>query len=254
MTINRHADRAFTLLELLVAIAIIALLAAILLPAVSATKRKAQRMVCANNLRQINFGLRMYSDDANDRTPRTAATNRLNRIANWTGYKQLMKSYVGLNGASSSHDVLFACPADTFCYKKINRQITSVAESLHDQTFSDFSSYGFNGGNADTNLPANLITPNKQHPFLGIAGHLLNTIKNPTRTVLVAEVPAYTPFSWHQRKSKLEFNDARNTLSFVDGHVGYLKIYWNSTPTNFYLPPACAYNPPPQYDYQWDDE
>ena len=59
----------FTLVEMLVVIAVIAILAALLLPAISNAKRKAQRIACTNNLRQIALGVRMYSDDSHDASP-----------------------------------------------------------------------------------------------------------------------------------------------------------------------------------------
>jgi prepilin-type N-terminal cleavage/methylation domain-containing protein len=95
-TLFRHA---FTLIEMLVVIAVIAILAALLLPALHTVKDSAKRTACLNNLSQINLGVRMYCDDSNDATPasRGTATN-----APWIAYKELMKSYVGLHGASSS--------------------------------------------------------------------------------------------------------------------------------------------------------
>ena len=61
--------RAFTLLELLVTIAVIGILAALLLPTLSRAKRAAQGASCASNLRQLIQAWFMYSDENNGQLP-----------------------------------------------------------------------------------------------------------------------------------------------------------------------------------------
>ncbi len=53
----------FTLIELLTAIGIIAILAALLLPVLGRAKRRARQIVCLNNLRQVGMAFSMYAGD-----------------------------------------------------------------------------------------------------------------------------------------------------------------------------------------------
>jgi prepilin-type N-terminal cleavage/methylation domain-containing protein len=106
---------AFSLIELLVVVAIVAILAALLFPAISAAKAKAQRTVCINNLHQINLGIHMYLDDQSNGSPgNTNATH--SPFVSWTDYRQLINNDLGIKGASSPQDKVFACPADKFFY------------------------------------------------------------------------------------------------------------------------------------------
>jgi prepilin-type N-terminal cleavage/methylation domain-containing protein len=64
-----HNDRGFTLLELLVVTAIIAILAALIFPALGRAKQTAQGITCLNNGKEVMLAMQMYSSDANDLFP-----------------------------------------------------------------------------------------------------------------------------------------------------------------------------------------
>jgi prepilin-type N-terminal cleavage/methylation domain-containing protein len=253
---NSKAAKGFTLIELLVVIAVIAILAALLLPVVSAAKKRAKRATCLNNLRQMSLGVRMYSDDSNDASPSPGGAST-NPVTLYSGYKALMKSYVGLNGASSRRDRLFACPADTFFPNDFITNAPSpkryVQESLHDDPFFDFSSYAFNGGD---NATRTIMIGSNSIPITrpGLSGVKMSSVKHPSRTLLVTEGSALWPWSWHEPSPLTQFNDAKNVVSFVDGHVHYITVYWKSSHPTGTLSFAALYDPPAAYDYQWSPD
>jgi prepilin-type N-terminal cleavage/methylation domain-containing protein/prepilin-type processing-associated H-X9-DG protein len=61
--------KAFTLVELLIVIAVIAILAAILLPTLERAKGRGQRIACANNLKQLQAGWHLYVGDNHGKMP-----------------------------------------------------------------------------------------------------------------------------------------------------------------------------------------
>src|SRR5688572_914495 len=71
MSIVRHrrAARAFTLVELLVVIGIIALLVSILLPSLNQAREKARRIQCANNVRTFGQAVNLYANQYKGRVP-----------------------------------------------------------------------------------------------------------------------------------------------------------------------------------------
>ncbi len=84
--------RRFTLIELLIVISIIAILAALLLPALNKARDKATEIRCASNLRQIGTYLNLYIDGNNDFIP--AINCNISRTAYGKWQDMLMMLYM----------------------------------------------------------------------------------------------------------------------------------------------------------------
>jgi prepilin-type N-terminal cleavage/methylation domain-containing protein/prepilin-type processing-associated H-X9-DG protein len=78
-----RASRAFTLVELLVAIAIIAILAGLLLSALGRAKASAQTISCRNNLRQWGQATLFFVADNNDFLPKDGTPNGTSVKEGW---------------------------------------------------------------------------------------------------------------------------------------------------------------------------
>ncbi len=110
--------RAFTLIELLVVIAIIGILAAMLLPALSSAREKARSTTCVSNLRQINLGIRLYTDDNGGHMPTPSYGAGVNEFGDPVGpWPKLLDRYMPRRtptGVNPPPNRVFTCPSAIF--------------------------------------------------------------------------------------------------------------------------------------------
>ena len=234
MNLNRQKNTAFTLIELLVVIAIIAILAALLLPVLSRAKASGKRIACVSNVRQINLAAHLYADDHGD-----AIAYYTNKI--YFAYKENILPYLGGIGNASSNNAVFVCAADDFdMASPISSWISepSAGRGFCNQMWSHFSSYWFNG-----------LTRGSNTNDAGMARKPFASVREPTKTELIGEISGGMGLSSHDRRQALQFQDARNVMSFVDGHVSYIKMFWNGQSGLDGFP--ALNDPPDGYEYKW---
>ena len=103
---RRNHAVCFTLIELLIVIAIIAILAAMLLPALGEAREKARAISCVNNLKTINTALVLYAGDYNEWLP-PHHTNDNGAVGFF--WPEMLLPYVGLK--KGKLNTCFTCPS-----------------------------------------------------------------------------------------------------------------------------------------------
>jgi hypothetical protein len=222
---SKLSMKAFAFPDLLLAVAGLALLGAVAAPMLVKNRAAGQRVTCVANLKQVTGAVLKYANEHGDALP--AETTRRGGI--WWWYKEDVKGYLGLTGASSKSDKVFACPGD--------RGYDDPGPFWSNSKF-DFGSYNFNG----VNIPG---VPN-------IAGRAVGSIKDPHLTLLMMEWTAHGPLSWHNsrtgRKNAPFYDGAESVVGFVDGHVDFIKIHYDG------INPAYTRDPAPGYRYKYSGD
>jgi prepilin-type N-terminal cleavage/methylation domain-containing protein len=117
---NMEKRKGFTLIELMVVIAIIGILIGLLLPAVTRMRESARRTACANNLHQIGMGMSSYAGDYDENFPcvRSNVVNATTPMQAGDGCRSLGLLYPSYIDNSKT----FSCPSKSSVYR--NFEIT----------------------------------------------------------------------------------------------------------------------------------
>jgi prepilin-type N-terminal cleavage/methylation domain-containing protein/prepilin-type processing-associated H-X9-DG protein len=108
---------AFTLIELLAVIAVVAILAGLLMPATARAKGKAYNIVCVNNLRQLGVAARLYAEDNETHMPRAEIlpSEPIDPAQPLPRISDVLGPYVGKAvGTNTNSAAVFKCPSDRY--------------------------------------------------------------------------------------------------------------------------------------------
>lgn len=190
--------KAFTLVELIVVIAIFAVLVALILPEMGGKKDRRQ-LVCMVNLKQLGIGLIMYSGDHTNQLPWNVSTNTkggkmVAEIATAADCFSAITNYV-------QQPRLFVCPTD-----KARQAATNFA--------------GFSNSNLSYFVSLDASLPASSSPSLLIlSGDRHLSVDNQPVKPGLCTVELNSTIGWtrelHQHKSQLP----SGSLLFADGHT-----------------------------------
>jgi len=157
-------SRAFTLIELLIVIAIIAILAAILFPVFARAREKARQAACLSNLRQVGLATLMYAQDYDEQIEHTELAGDVNREYYWG---DMLAPYL------KNTDILRCPSAD------VPLQLDQTTKVSLQWTYN----YGINDIIAADCTSAD--DPACRH--IGVAGQVQAAIDSPASTILIAD-------------------------------------------------------------------
>jgi prepilin-type N-terminal cleavage/methylation domain-containing protein/prepilin-type processing-associated H-X9-DG protein len=199
----KRGSEAFTLVELLTVIAIIGILAALLLPAVTASQKRAKRIWCINNLKQIGIAAHTFANDHNGKFPAAVSTNDGGSlefvIASQHAQQPLyiaFQSFRPIAGELGTPQ-LFACPADLGRWPATN--------------FSKFDNRNISyvmGVKADPNIPDAILAADRNLPGRPYDWEEILQIPKPP------EDQSKWDFGLHERKGNVLFSDGHVEKSY----------------------------------------
>lgn len=224
--------RGFTLIELLVVISIIAILIALLLPALGAAKREARLISCLSNERQIGVLVVSYTVD-ND-----GAVHPYRNWYKWEDPVDTSKmidaentaSYWGVAYAERGLDAreMFACPDASASGSD------AVSGARRDKAFADgavYNAYSFNGLGSSGAQDGPFFTGRETTP-----GKNMSQIRKPSSTIVAHDgfeammegtndILSVFPmiFQWRDDEQNLQFrrhgSENRTNVIWADGHA-----------------------------------
>lgn len=214
---QKHDD--FTLIELLIVIAIIAILAGMLLPALNSARAKAHAISCSGNMKQIGQAMLLYAGDHNDYSPNIVWKSS-SLVSYMEGWIVQMWPYFGDKNYKrffSKNPSVFICPAAPD-EEMSSYEVKGVVYNITAYAWNENTGVWENSKNSWTK-PAKRFTSNKR-PSIAVL-----CIDKKTKATDYAS-NSFNIYDQPTAASAISFrHPGLNTnLLHADGHVGSSKL------------------------------
>jgi prepilin-type N-terminal cleavage/methylation domain-containing protein/prepilin-type processing-associated H-X9-DG protein len=209
---QRARAAGFTLIECLVAVAILGMLVALLLPAVQAARESARALQCRNNLRQIGLALNNHHS-GHARFP-TASIGRGHSF--FTG---LLPSLEQSAVHASINFAISPIAAENTTTARIKLAIFQCPSESSRMTYNNSTNYAGNIGHGFRDMESN--------GFLGVlrATSFASTIDGASQTIAVSEwIPGSPPAGWNPGTSHLSGTGGSNRKEYTFNTRAFLQF------------------------------
>ncbi len=230
--------RAFTLVDLLVVIATIALLMSVLMPALARLRQRAFRINCGTNLSQIGKAMYFYANDYDNDFPRAGGPNsKWGRTPNWQAHNLSdafsLKHGYGQATISASLYLLVryegVAPKSFICKAKPGiREFKSSKYGIRDKELSDLWDFG---PDPSMHCSYSYHLPYGKHSLTitNLPGMAVVADRNPWIKSPFAKAKDFSKFDPNGTNEQISNgnttahrDDGQNVL-YVDGHVAFEK-------------------------------
>ncbi|MEN6384120.1 MAG: type II secretion system protein [Phycisphaerales bacterium] len=228
--------KAFTLVELLVVISIIAMLLAILMPSLQKARLQGQRVVCGSNTKTLIYAMLLYTNENQQAFP------------NFSKDTEYVSDFYAMWGRKGTGPGVYKNGADKRPFNKYlgkfgeNDEVKACMDPSDkgDPTWNNKSEYMYTGSSYRFNA-AWWFSANRADRKITLPSYKTTNLYQPTQTIALScatsdEFVGGTATASYGKPKGMRWHDVKKATAnyaYTDGHIKYLTVAPGHTNSNY---------------------